>query len=250
MRDDNMNFRDVADDFMVNLNLQTALALPTGRESILHFYEAVQRQFPSMATFFQREGGEAVLEGDREAGTYQWIEVLPHRLTAGYFNPPTLKKAYDFHNWLLERSTYFLGVSGLDVEVLDLLFGFNMDYLGNRDAIVAQALLEGSPLASLHAQGLHPLEFEPSMVVALDEGCFSQARVSIETRCGPHQVRTGEYDDEPISVYFTVRSTPQPGKLFVIKDVFAQECEWAEHLSEQVVVPSVINPIAAAIAAG
>ena len=45
----------VADDFFVNLNLQTAMALPNSRETVLHFCEAVQKQFGPMRSFFQRE---------------------------------------------------------------------------------------------------------------------------------------------------------------------------------------------------
>jgi len=64
-----------ADDFFMNLNLQTTLALPTSRESILHFCEAVQKEFKSMASFYQRETGEYVLEGNRESGKYRWLEI-------------------------------------------------------------------------------------------------------------------------------------------------------------------------------
>jgi hypothetical protein len=246
-----VDYGSVADDFFVNLNLQTTLALPTSRETVLHFYEAVQKEFPSMACFYQREGGEFILEGDREGGTYQWLELQANRMSAGHFNPASPAEAYRFHSWLLDRSVYFLGVSPLDVEALDVMFGFNLDYQGNRDAIVAQALLANSPLAALMTEGsARAVEFEPSLVVSIDEECSLQARLSLETRSSSYQVRTGQYDEEPISVYFAIRRYPIPGSVINIKESFVRQSRLCEDLTARIVVPQVIRPILAAIAAG
>ncbi len=245
------DFGNVADDFFVNLNLQTTLALPNSRETVLHFCEAVQKEFPEMTCFYQRETGEFILEGDRDSGNYQWMELQPHRLSAGHYNPPSIQEAYRLHTWLLQRSMYFLGVSPLDVEALDVMLGFNLDHQGNRDAIVSQALLANSPLAALAMEGsAKAIEFEPSLVVALDEDCSLQARLSIETRNNSYQVRTGQYEDEPITVYFAVRRYPVPGKVINIMDSFAQQCQMCEDITRRIVVPQIIQPISVAIATG
>ena len=110
-----MDFTSAADDFFVNLDLQTTLALPDSRETILQFCEAVQKKFQGMASFYQRDSGQYVLEGDRDSGSYQWMELQSHQLSAGYFNPPDLPSAYELHSWLLDRVVYFLGIGGLDV---------------------------------------------------------------------------------------------------------------------------------------
>jgi len=243
------DFSNVADDFFLNANLQTTLALPSGRETILQFCEAVRKQFPRMTSFYRRDSGEYVLEGDHEEGSYQWMELHSQSLSAGYFNPPDLAEAYDLHAWLLERSVYYLGVSGLDVECLDVLYGFNLDFCGNRDAVTAKAMLEGSPLAALIGQeAAKPVEFEPSLVVALDEDCHLQARLSLETRSSSYQIRTGTYDDEPISIYFTIRQYPHPGTAFDIAQSFHRQCQTGEDMVCRVVIPNVVQPIAAAIA--
>ncbi len=243
------DFRSVADDFFVNLSLQTTLSLPDSRDTILHFFEAVQKEFPGMTSFFQRDTGEYVLEGDREGGNYQWMELQNHRLSVGYFNPDNVSQAYRLHRWILDRSVYFLGVSGLDVECLDVLFGFNLDFNGNRDAIVADALLAGSPLGALTAvSDVKPIECEPSMVIALDEECYLQARLSLETRSSSYMVRTGQYDDEPISTYFTVRRYPQPGVLLNFQESFVRQCQICEDLTRKLIIPSILEPLAAAIA--
>ena len=160
-------FLSVADDFFVNLNLQTVLDLPSSRETVLSFLEVVQKEFPDFAHFYHREEGEFILEGDHERGTYPWLEIQKNRLTAGYFNPPSLEKAYHQHRRILERCKYYLGMGGLDLECLDVLFGFNLTYNGNRDAVVAQALLNGSPLSALAGEpGAKALEFQPDFVIS------------------------------------------------------------------------------------
>jgi len=245
------DLENVSDDFFINLNLQTTLPLPTSRETVLHFCEAVQKQFVGMTSFYHRETGEYVLEGDRDSGSYQWMELQTNQLSAGYFNPPDLQDAYELHRWLLDRCVYFLGVGGLDVESLDVMFGFNMDYRGNRDAIVAEALLSGSALGMLVTDSpVRPVEFQPNVVVGLDEQCYLQARLSLETRCSSFQIRTGQYEDEPISVYFTVRQYPVPGAVLKLAESFSHQCEVCEGLVSRILVPNVLRPIIAAIVSG
>jgi hypothetical protein len=243
------SFDAFSDDFFVNVDLQTSLPLPDSRETILQFCEACQKQYPEMGAFYQREGGEFVLEGDRDRGSYRWMELDSRRLSTGYFNPPGMEQAVNQHRWILDRCTYYLGVSPLDVECLDLVFGFNLDYRGNRDAIVAEALLSGSALGALMESGeMAPLGFEPSFIVALDRECYLQARLSLETRGNSYQVRTGNYDDEPISIYFTVRAYPSPGRRFNMAESFEHQLSTAVELTQRIVIPKIISPVAAAIA--
>jgi len=227
------SYGSLADDFFVNIGLHTALELPSARETVLQFCEAVQKEFPQMTSFYQGENKEFILEGDRQSGSYRWMEVHPQRLLAGYFDPPTLEDAYALHRWLLRRSVFFLGVSALDVDSLDVTYGFNMDYRGNRDKVVAEALLGGSALGAF----------------ALDEECSLQARLSLETRSSAYQVQSGQYEDEPISLYLTVRGYPTAGRLLQIEEAFADQCRAGERLIERLVIPQIIRSIAAAIAA-
>jgi len=244
------SFKTIADDFFVNLNLQTTVAMPEGRETILGFCQTVQKRFTGMTSFYQREGREYVLEGDRDAGSYQWLELHPDRLTGGWFNPPEVAEAHAFHHWLLERCVYFLGVGNLDVECLDLTFGFNLDFLGNRDAIVQDALLSGSSLSALSSEGLGPcIECEPSVVFALTDDCCLQARMAVETRCDSYQVRTGNYTEEPISVYLTLRRCQQPGVVLELAPAMNELAEACEDVTTRVIAPQVLRPIVSVIAA-
>ena len=96
-------FNNFSDDFYVNMDLHTALTMPQGRETVLQFCEAVQKQFPDMGDFYQREGGEYILEGDRQSGSYRWLELGSRRLSSGAFNPSDVEEAYRQHRWLLDR---------------------------------------------------------------------------------------------------------------------------------------------------
>ena len=243
------SFSNVSDDFFLNLNLQTTLSLPSNRETVLQFCETVQKHFSDMTSLYQRDGHEYVLEGDREAGSYQWLELHPNRLTAGWFNPPDLAQGYSFHRWLLERSIYYLGVGRMDVECLDITFGFHLDFLGNRDAIVTDALLATSPLAAVATEGFGKcIQCEPAIVFALDDDCLLQARLAVETHSNDYQVRTGQFSDDPISIYFTMRRCPQAGQLMDLDGTLVDLCDFGEDLASRVVVPQVVKPIVTAIA--
>lgn len=244
------DFSGIADDYYLNLNINTTMDLPTNRETVLQFCEAASKDFPAMTGFFQRETGEYVLEGNHESGSYPWMELQPKRIAAGFFNPDSVDRATELHRWILNRSTFFLGVSPLDVECLDLMVGFNLEYTGNRDAIVADALLANSPLAGLIGDVcLHPLECQPSLVAALDEECYSQARLLVETRSNTYQVRTGNYDPEPISIYFTLRQYPKAGERFAPEDCYQNLLHTLDEMTCRTIIPQIIHPIAAAIAA-
>ncbi len=244
------SFSNFSDDFFLNVDLQTSLTLPRERETVLHFCETIQKQYGDLTDFYQRDQGAHVLEGDRQAGSYRWVEIDKRRLSCGAFNPDVAEDAYRMHDWILHRSRYFLGISHLDVESLDLVYGFNLDYVGNRDAIVCDALLGGAPLGALAQEDdTTIINFEPSLIIAADPKCAIQARLAVETRSSSFQVRTETYAEEPITVYFTIRSHPQPEEQFDILRSLEAQREVGEDLLTRVVIPLVIRPIASAIAA-
>src|SRR5262245_40538133 len=67
------SYGSLADDFYVNLNLNTEMKLPDGRETILEFFQRVQKSFPTMRNFYTRENGDFVLEEDKEQGHQRWL---------------------------------------------------------------------------------------------------------------------------------------------------------------------------------
>jgi hypothetical protein len=240
----------LCDDFGVYVYLNTKLELPSGRETVLHFFDSIQKKYPQMTDFECRENGEYVLEEDREPGSYRWVTLEQRRLCSGYVNPPNLEDADAHHDHILEIAPYHLDFNALDCEALDVLFAFDFMFNGNHDEVVAEALGMNTTLESLlqvpHAKVIN---FEPSVMLSLDENCRLQCRLSIETRTNAYQIRTGQFPEAPISVYFTVRQYwgRQPYKTF--GESYHNQRRTCQELVDNHMIPSVIRPLAQAIAA-
>lgn len=244
------SFGSLCDDFYVNMNLNTELELPTNRDSILHFFERIQRQFPTMNTFYQRETGEFCLDEDREAGSYRWVTVERDRICSGYVNPESLEDADEQHKLILDLVPFALGVSTLDTDSLDVLFGMDFDYQGNHDEILAEALFRDTPFWSfLDAPDVKPLGFDPAILLSLSDDCRLQARISFESRTGAYQVRTGKFkEEEPISLYLSIRQYPDPSIRFNSIEAYDHQKNSCIDLMTDRVIPQIVNPIVDAIA--
>src|SRR5205085_9502937 len=240
----------ICDDFGVYVYVNTKMELPTRRETVLHFFDSLQKTFPQMTDFDCRESGEYVLEEDREQGSYRWVTLEAQRFCTGYVNPPSLEDADTQHERVLEVAPYHLDFGPLDCEALDVLFAFDFVYSGNHDEVVAEALGLNTTLESLLGMpGSRVINYEPSLMLALDEGCRLQCRLSIETRTNAYQIRTGNFPEAPISVYFTVRQYwgRQPYKTF--GESYQNQRRLCQELVDQHIIPGVVRPLAQAIAA-
>lgn len=238
-----------ADDVFVNVNLSTVMDLPTGRETILHYFDQMKKAFPELRNLYTRESGDLVLEGDKDAGHYRWVAMEPRRLCSGHVNPETLEDAYRQHELVLDIAPHLLTLSSLDCEALDVMYGFDFSYEGNHDELVAEALGLGPSLEGfLDVPGARVIHFEPSLTLALDESCRLQCRLSIETRTNAYQVRTGEFPDEQISVYFTVRQHWGTGVDGSFVESFRRQREIGAEIVEEKIVPRIVRPLAQAIA--
>ena len=199
-------YDNLSDDFFINMNLNTEMVLPTQRETVLNFFERVQKTFPSMRNFYSRETGDFILEEDKDQSQHRWLSIEKRRICSGCMNPETVESAMQQHALVLQLVPYMLSVSPLDCEALDFLFGFDFNYRGNHDEIVAEVLGGGPAIDTLKdIPGMQVLNFEPSITIALEDSCRRQARLVVETRTNAYQVRRGDYPEESISVYFTVR---------------------------------------------
>jgi hypothetical protein len=244
------NYASLSDDFGVSVHLASKVEMPTNRETVLHFFEAVRRRDPKLTDFERRESGEYVLEEDRESGSYRWVTLDGRRLSLGFANPPSLDDVDQQNEWILDAAPHHLGVSGLDAEALDVLYYFDFQYAGNHDEVVAEALAANGAFESLSKiPAGRVLHFQPSMMIALDESCQLQCRLNVETRTTAYQVRTGNFSDSPISVYFTVRQFwgRQPFKSFA--DSYRNQRRLLDELVVEHVIPNVVQPLARTIGA-
>jgi hypothetical protein len=142
-------FANDADDFYVNLNLNTEMDLPTSRDTVLHYFEQMKKAFPDLRNFYTRESGDLVLEGNKENRCYRWLALEPKRLCSGMVNPSSTDEAYRQHEMVLELAPHLLTISVLDCEALDVMYGFDFTYEGNHDEVVAEALGLGPAFESL-----------------------------------------------------------------------------------------------------
>ena len=237
------------EDFYVNMRLGSQLALPHSRETLLHFFERIQKGYPGMTRFRKSEAGEYNLEEDRSSQSYRWISLEQKRLSSGHVNPESVAETLKLHNLLLEMAPHHLGISPIEVDYLDVLFGFDLAFGGNHDEIIAESLFPESPLTRLSDEpGARAVDFQPTVTVALSEDCRLQARIDIVTRTNSYQVRTGDYSDEVISVYLIIRRYWGDRPKESMSTLFTEMAERADQLCTQYIVPRVLRPISSAIA--
>ena len=115
-------YHSLADDHYVNMTLNTEMDLPASRESVLHYFELVQKQYPAMRNFYCRDQGEYILEEEKDQPAYRWVSVEPRRLCSGHVNPDTVEEAIRQHEYVLELSPFALTASPLDCESLNVMF--------------------------------------------------------------------------------------------------------------------------------
>ena len=243
------HYHDLSDDFYVNMNLNTEMDLPQTRETILHYYEQLRKQYPSMRNFYCRERSEFVLEEEKDDGCYRWAAIESRRLSTGQVNPGTVEEALRLHELALEMAPYCLSVSPLDCESLNVMLGFDFTYRGNHNQLLVDVLGVPPALERLaELPGATILGSEPSLQLSLDADCRTQCRLSVEPRTSAFHVRTGEYPEEQLSVYLTARryGSLDAGQTYV--SAMRRLAELCLELVDGYLADSVLRPLQQAIA--
>lgn len=243
-------FGSFCDDLFIDMNINTQLELPSNRDTILTFFERLQKQLPEMNNFIRRDSGEYILERQDQGRRTHWVGLEIDRIIAGCNDPDDVAEAYDLHHQVLELIPYMLGVTPLDMDSIDVTFAMDFDYQGNHDEVIAEALLSGSSFGSLlEMPQARSVNCCPSVIVALSQDRRLQARVAVESRSTAFDVRSDKFKtDEPISLYFTVRRYPQPGPDFDTRAAYAEQCRMAEDLMFEKILPCFVQPLNSAIA--
>jgi hypothetical protein len=242
-------YSSLSDDFYINVVLSTEMDLPYQRESLLHFFEQVQRRFPRLQNFQCRERSEFVLEEDKDQGAYRWVSVEQRRVNSGVVNPTSIEEGMQQHRIVLELAPFALSASPLDCESLSVSYGFDFTFAGNQNALITEAI--GLPPAFerlLELPNGEVLCNEPSIQLAIDDECRTQVRVHFETRTTAYHVRSGEYPEEQLSVYLTVRRYDSllPGESFVAE--FDRLAKIGKELVDGYLIDNVLRPLQRTIA--
>ena len=244
------SYSSLCDDFYVDMCINTELDLPTQRDTVLAFFERIQKQYPSMGCFYRRDNNEYCLEESRHLGQYRWVTLELDRIGSGVVNPSDFEMAYQQDKLVLELVPYMLSVSHLDIDSLDVIFAMDFDCRGNHDEVIADALLGQSPFgALLDIPGAKPIGFSPAVVVALSDDCHTQGRISIESKTSVYEPgKKSPRTDEAISLSFTIRQYPPTTGRFDPLESFEHQCRLAEELVAEKIVPNFVHPLAETIA--
>ncbi len=244
------SYSSLCDDFCIDMFVNTELDLPTERDTLLTFFDRVQKQFPGMGKFSRRENGEYSLEEDHGSGQYRWVSIETDRVGSGIVNPSTVEDVYHQDKLILELMPYMLGVTPLDVDSLDVSFAMEFDCAGNHDEVIAEALFGTSAFGGLlDWPHVRPIVYSPAMVITLSEDDYTQARVSIESKTSLYE--PGEKEpahDEAISLSLTVRQYPRPNERFDPVASFARQCAITEELLTERIIRHFVQPLTEVIA--
>ncbi len=241
----------VCDDFYVSCRLFLKLELLPSRETMLHFFDSVRKSFPSLTKLHTREGNVTVLEEDVEERTpRRWIRIDSTSLRFGFFAPPSLEEFRHMANVILTQAPYHLTFSELDYDHLEVIYGFDLAYRGNHDQLVAEALVgehaAGGFLFGDHA--VHTIDAQPYFGIALTPDCDEQAYLEVKSRTSTFEVRNASYEDEPITIFLTVRKYWGGQRADAVASCCEHLSDVCDELATERIVPGFVNPLAAAIA--
>ena len=244
-------FGAVCDDFYVSSRLFLKLDMPYERETILHFFDRLRKEFPKLRKLRRRDSGALLLEEEADdEGSRRWVRLDHGGMRFGFFNPPDMESVQRFGRLVVSQAPYHLTFSEIDYDHLELVYGFDLEYRGNHDQLVAETLIGEQPAASflLGDRSQHIIDAQPYIGIALSPSCDLQAYVEVKSRTTTYEIRSDSFEPTPISVYLTIRkywSVDEPASL---EDGLVLLHEHADDLANEIVVPNFVNPLAAAIA--
>ncbi|MEX0744985.1 MAG: hypothetical protein WD118_05235 [Phycisphaeraceae bacterium] len=244
------SFGALCTDFYVNQKLVLKLDLPSERETLLHFFDRVRKGVPSMNRF-RRYDGEYAIESSRRDPQYQWLALRRNSVRTGHVNPDSMEQAYRFHREVLDLAPHFLTISPIDVDYLELLFGFDLECEANHDQVIHDALLEQTPLAAaLDVPGSKMLDVQPVFGLSLSDSGDTQAYFEVKSRPKSRRGSSKPYRGEPISLFVTVRKYGPIDDLVDLQMAFDKLAEQVETLATERLVPYLLTPIARHITSG
>jgi hypothetical protein len=247
-----------AADFYINMRMSLKMDLAMRRDTVLSMFDRIRRQIPGMERL-KRYSDELALESRPDGAAVgvtthgqQWVAVRKTSLRSGSVNPDSTADGYALHKLLVESAPYFLDISPIDVDHLELLWGFDLPASGNHDAIVFSALFADSPLAGLldgaggkGGWSARPVECQPTLGVALGDDPLRQAHVEIKTR---NHAPTGEGREQPISVYLIVRHHGPFNEVADLVKHLSQISTTGEEILDSWLVSRLLTPLREAIA--
>lgn len=247
----NAKFGSMADEFYASSRLFLKLDLPLERDTVLHFFEQIKKAFPTMRRFRRREDGSLILEENAEQrGSRRWVRLDSAGLRFGYFAPQDESAVSELADVVLEQAPYHLGFSELDFDHMEVVYGFDLEYRGNHDQLVAETLWANHPLAGflMDEDAEQIIDAQPYFGIAITADCELQAYAEVKSRTNTYEVRTGEYEPQPLSVFLTIRKYWGFSENDSPPVAHRTMLEIADDIASHRIVPILVNPLAQAIA--
>lgn len=245
------HFGAVCDDFYVSSRLFLKLDMPLERDTVLHFFDRVRKEYPGLRKLRRRDRNCLLLEEEADDdGSRRWIRLDANSLRYGHFAPDSADDVRKFGDLILNQAPYHLSFSDIDFDHLEVVYGFDLSYNGNHDQLVAETLL-GEHAASGFLFGdhaAHPIDVQPYYGIALSPDCDMQAYLEVKSRTTTFEVRSETYDGQPISVLLTARKYWGLDKPPTLAEASGSLYDVADELAVDKVVPNFVNTLAAAIA--
>ena len=233
----------VCSDFYVNQKLSVKLDLPPSRESVSDMFERIRKKHPLLDQF-KRTEEELSLESKENNGQYQWLALKKTTLRSGIVNPECLLDAYELHELLLDIAPYYLSIRPIDIDYLEVMYGFDLHAPINRNEVVMDALFGGTLFSKLiSSQEEDLIDLQPFIGIDLGVDPRLQAFVEVKTRMSNIDISSHRWSEDPISIYLTVRRVGPVGTEEKLQDVFKTIAFYLEKLSEERVLPFVVHPI-------
>lgn len=238
------SFGALCTDFYINQKLTVRMDLPNQRESILPLFDRVRKSVPSMDRF-RRFEEELALESPRSNLEYRWLALRQTNVRSGHVNPQSMSETYGFHRLILELVPYYLTISPIDIDYLELMFGFDLECKADHDDVVYEALFRESGIGGVvNVPGSKVLDVQPTFGVALSDKGDRQAYFEVKTRTRNRRGNANRYQHEPIGIFLTVRAY---GPVSAVEDLITLSEDMshqAEELASERLVPNLLTPIA------
>jgi hypothetical protein len=234
------SYRALCSDFYINQKLSLKLDLPRERQTVLDLFDRVRRQYAPMSQF-RRYKDEVALESEPNAEQNRWVAIRTNNIRSGMVNPDTLAEAYALHAHVLDVAPFFLSISPLDVDYLELLYGFDIQTERGQDEVVYEAILAQTPLSSLlDVPDARISDCQPLFGMTIKEES-GEIEVSYEVKT--RSAGRGGRGDEPISIYLTLRKFGPVTEVRQLPEVLTQMSRLGEELVESRAVPHLVVPI-------
>jgi len=238
------DFDALCRDFCINQKLSLKMDLPAAREPVLDLFGRLRKEMPRLSELQRYPDGEVALESGEDDRDFLWVAMRQLSLKSGWVNPPALEDAYRMHRTVLEVAPYFLSISPLDVDHLELVYAFDFDCDGNRDEIVVDALLGGSPLGEFAELAVDTvIDAQPFLAIVLSDAPEMHVYLEVRSKLPRGEPTAGREGAETLSIMLTVRRTGPVKTLADLPIHLAALSGHGERIVEQRLIPRILVPL-------